>query len=104
MSPSFACLRRTLERTGVEGLVQVGIGKPVEGQLQFLNGRTRHPLERIEFRPARTENAVRIDQLEHRNLLLVFFASRRCHRAEPPSLASSAKAATTGACATSRAT
>ncbi len=75
-------LRRAPERPDIEGLVQVGIGKAVEGQFEFMDRRARHPLERIELRPARTENAVGIDQLEHRNLLLAIAAGSLRHRTE----------------------
>ena len=80
-------LRRPLERPGIEGLVQVGVGKAVEGQFEFVNLRTRHPLERIEFSPARAEDAVGIDQLENRNLLFAIATGRLRRRAEPAILA-----------------
>ncbi|EXI74727.1 MAG: hypothetical protein AW07_01655 [Candidatus Accumulibacter sp. SK-11] len=61
----------TLERAGVEDGVQIGVGEAVIGRVELRHIRTRHALERIEVRPAITNEAVRGDHLQHTDLFPV---------------------------------
>ena len=59
------------ERTGVENRVAVGIGKSVVRRIEFRDLRTRLPLQGVELGPARTEEAIGVDHLQHADLLAV---------------------------------
>ena len=71
---------RTLERTGVEHCVQVGIGEPVVGWIELRDIRARGALERIEVGPAIADEAVGGDHLQDAHLLPVV---HRCHGRGP---------------------
>ena len=60
-----------LEGARVEGAVEVGVGQAVVRGLELGQCGTRHALERVEVGPARAEEAVGVDQLQHADLLLV---------------------------------
>ena len=72
----FGLGRQALERTDAEGLVEVGIGEPVEGRLELVDLGTRHALQRIEIGPAGAERTIGGDQLADSRLLLVLSRSR----------------------------
>ena len=70
--------RQSLERTDIEHLLQIGIGKPVERGLQLIELGTRQTLERIEVGPAGAQRAVSGHHLAHRRLLFVFSTCNWC--------------------------
>jgi hypothetical protein len=70
----------TLERTGVEDGVQIGVGEAVIGRIELRHLRTRGALERIEVRPAIADEAVGGDHLQHTDLFPVV---HRCHGRGP---------------------
>jgi hypothetical protein len=63
--------REAVEGAGVEGLVEIGFGEAVVGQLQLVDLGTLGALERIELGPAGAQETVGVDQLENADLLLV---------------------------------
>jgi hypothetical protein len=105
ISPSLAVSGRPLSEPTLKGLVQISIVKTVEAKFEFVDFRPGQALERIEFGPAGTHGAIGGDQLANGGLFLdVATGDCSLQGRNPPSLASSVKAAITGACATSRAT
>ena len=75
---------RANQRTGMEHLVHIRIGKSVEFRIQFGNILLLLQVERIKIGPAHTQKPVSVDQLQHSNLLAFLHLKIGCLLFCPP--------------------